>query len=413
MMSINEQNLGAGSLQIKKDIWFAVFYNTETKKYIWRTTKIKVPNVNPRTKTYKDAERAAWDLLPVIRDTLIKKVEQEEKKKNKSPEVTVIELIQDWISTSAKDEVRRSTYSTYKMYINKRIIPFFNEFYPDLPAIEITHQIMNRFAKHLRDADLKTSSIQKYLVPIRDAFYFGFEEEVISINPINDYKYSPKRKTLDEKESEKKGKRRALSKDEVFAMMAAIEKEITSPCVIPIVLSLRLGLRREEICGLRMSDINFEKECVTIKNTITNVVEVIEEENTKSVAGSRTIPIDKWTMKFLKLLKQIRTENKLNLGSEYEDNDYVYVRDDGKRYYPDTADKQLKKFLKRNRLNKITLHELRHSFCTIMIAAKKDLATVQYVMGHEDSRTTLEIYSHPIEENIFSASDAMEFFLAS
>ena len=140
---------------------------------------------------------------------------------------------------------------------------------------------------------------------------------------------------------------------------------------------------------------------------------MVEEENTKSVAGGRTVPIDDWTLNYLINLKATQEANREVLGSDYVVSDYVYVRVDGKRYYPDTPDKQLKKFLKRNNLNKIVLHELRHTFCTMLIARGVDPKTVQAIMGHEDSRMTIDLYSHIVEEKIFSATDAVEFFLSS
>ena len=165
--------------------------------------------------------------------------------------------------------------------------------------------------------------------------------------------------------------------------------------------------------GLRYSDIDFKKKVVRVCNTVTNVVNVVEEENTKSVAGGRTVPIDNWTLNYLQNLRKVQEGNREVLGAEYHVNDYVYVKFDGSRYYPDTCDKQLKKFLKRNNLNKIVLHELRHTFCTMLIARGVDPKTVQAIMGHEDSRMTIDLYSHIVEEKIFSATDAVEFFLAS
>ena len=408
------ENIGAGSLQAKNGIWFAVFYNNDTKKYIWRTTKIKVPTVSTRTKTYKDALREAQEKVYAIRDELVnkKKIEAQQPQ-NQDPVLTVSELIQDWLATNAKREIRKSTYSTYEMYSKKRIYPFFDTYYPDLDVEDITHEIMAEFAKVMRDDGLKTSSIRKYLVPIRDAFAFGVDEKIIKKNPVMDYKYVPSRKTLEEKQSEKKVKRRAYSKDEIKAIMKAIEKENYAPATIPIVCSLRLGLRREEILGLRYSDIDFNKKIVRVCNTVTNVVKIVEEEDTKSVASGRTVPIDDWTLNYLLNLRMVQEGNREVLGAAYHQSDYVYVKSDGGRYYPDTPDKQLKKFLKRNNLNKIVLHELRHTFCTMLVASGQDPKTVQSIMGHEDSRMTVDLYAHTVEEKIILAADAVEFFLAS
>jgi integrase len=355
--------------------------------------------------------RAADDLIPVIRDTLINESKQVVTNDAGEPQLTVVDMIQDWLATTAKSEVRQSTFATYSMYVKNRIIPFFNENYPNLAAIDNTHKIMQEFATQMKREGLKVNSIRKYLVPIRDAYSFGFDEEIISRNPVGDYKYSPKRKTLEEKAQEKTTKRRALTKEECKELMEAVKNNINLPICVPIVLALHCGLRREEILGLRFSDIDFRKRTVTIKNTVTKIYVVVEEEKTKSVAGMRTLPLDDYTFEFLLNLRSRYKQNSLKLGAEYEDNGYVYVRDDGKRYYPDSPTSQLKKFLKRNNLNKVTLHELRHTYCTMLIAAGVDPKTVQYLMGHEDTRMTVDLYSHPVKEKIFSSVSAVSSFL--
>ena len=42
----------------------------------------------------------------------------------------------------------------------------------------------------------------------------------------------------------------------------------------------------------------------------------------------------------------------------------------------------------------VTPHVLRHTFCTDMAAAGMDLKSLQYLMGHSDAYTTLNIYTH-------------------
>ena len=61
----------------------------------------------------------------------------------------------------------------------------------------------------------------------------------------------------------------------------------------------------------------------------------------------------------------------------------------------------------------VGLHELRHTFCTFLISAGIDLKTVQDMMGHSDSRMTMELYAHVVEENKKAASGAIGTYLAT
>ena len=116
---------------------------------------------------------------------------------------------------------------------------------------------------------------------------------------------------------------------------------------------------------------------------------------------------------FLLGIKREQDDYRSLLGSEYCETDHVYVRYDGKQYYPDTVNKQLKKFLKKHNLPLVGLHELRHTFCTFLISAGIDLKTVQDMMGHSDSRMTMELYAHVVEENKKAASGAIGTYLAT
>lgn len=122
---------------------------------------------------------------------------------------------------------------------------------------------MQEFVNHVKDCGLKTSSIRKYLVPLRNATAFGTERQLLLVDPLVNYKYAPKRK--------------AYSKEECQSLMNAIVKEPNSPVAVPVMLALHLGFRREEILGLRWSDVNMEKRIVTVQNTITKVYAIVTE----------------------------------------------------------------------------------------------------------------------------------------
>lgn len=55
------------------------------------------------------------------------------------------------------------------------------------------------------------------------------------------------------------------------------------------------------------------------------------------------------------------------------------------------------------KLPSITPHVLRHTFCTEMAVAGLDVKSLQYLMGHSDAYTTMNIYTHSSYESAQNA----------
>ena len=45
-------------------------------------------------------------------------------------------------------------------------------------------------------------------------------------------------------------------------------------------------------------------------------------------------------------------------------------------------------------IDKFTMHQLRHTYCSMLYDADVDLLTAKYLMGHKNVSTTLKIYTH-------------------
>lgn len=88
--------------------------------------------------------------------------------------------------------------------------------------------------------------------------------------------------------------------------MAAMAADADAPVCVPIMLALHLGLRREEILGLRFRDIDFSAKTLHVQNTRTKVYEIVEEENTKSSASNRILYLDDELVSFLKKIQKSR-----------------------------------------------------------------------------------------------------------
>ena len=62
------------------------------------------------------------------------------------------------------------------------------------------------------------------------------------------------------------------------------------------------------------------------------------------------------------------------------------------------VDKGIRKYMEETGLG-VTLHGLRHGFASILYKNNVDIKTAAYVLGHAQSSTTLEIYTHLMEQD--------------
>lgn len=65
-----------------------------------------------------------------------------------------------------------------------------------------------------------------------------------------------------------------------------------------------------------------------------------------------------------------------------------------------------------NHCDKLTSHVYRHNYSTMLYNAKLGLKESQYLMGHKNIKTTMEIYTHLVKENTHkSVGSKIEEFL--
>ena len=87
---------------------------------------------------------------------------------------------------------------------------------------------------------------------------------------------------------------------------------------------------------------------------------------------------------------------RIEYGSEYISNDYVWKWDNGKPMRPDTLSNRFRRLIEENNLPPLTFHGLRHSCASILLSQGCSIKQIQDWLGHEDIQTTADIYSHRI-----------------
>ena len=203
-----------------------------------------------------------------------------------------------------------------------------------------------------------------------------------------------------------------LDEKEVQALMTALQKEpITYRTMITILILT--GMRRGELFGLEWKDIDFNNRCIRIERTSQYIGnKTIITKGPKTRSGHREIYISQSLVRVLKKYRAWQAQRRLDVGSDWNDTDRLFTQWNGKPMYPDSLTKWFSKFLERNNLRKVTLHSLRHTNATIMIAEGTDIRTVSNRLGHAQTSTTLNIYTHALKSKDEQAAEVLDNVLA-
>lgn len=263
----------------------------------------------------------------------------------------------------------------------------------------------------LKVSNVKVSDAQKWIIKmyndgkgystlssicgvVKPAFQMACNEDVIRKNPF-DFK-------ITDVVPNNSKKREALTEDEQIEWLSFIKNDKTyCKYYDEFVVLLNTGMRVSEFCDLTSKDLDFNNRKINVDH------QLVRERNgkyyvekTKTQAGCRFIPMTNEVFQSLKRIIENRPKLKIE---PFVDGytGFILVDKNGNPKIALHIENEIRWSLKKYKKlfpNKppiiVTPHVLRHTFCTNMINAGMDAKKLQYLMGHSDVSTTLNIYTH-------------------
>lgn len=179
-----------------------------------------------------------------------------------------------------------------------------------------------------------------------------------------------------------------------------------------IITLLYSGMRRGELCGLLWDDIDFKNCLIDInKSSLYLSDRGIYDDTPKTEGSKRVIKVPKYVIDILDRHRNEQLMQRLKLGDKWVKSNKVFTQWNGKAIHPDTITGWFGEFLKRHDLPHISIHSLRHTNATLLIAGGTDLRTVSKRLGHADMTTTANIYTHAIQSADEKAAQVLESLL--
>ncbi|MFZ2242121.1 MAG: site-specific integrase [Gordonia amarae] len=236
-------------------------------------------------------------------------------------------------------------------------------------------------------------SLNKTLEAIENLLDYALSRKLISRNPAVDV----------ERFAKSKPKIVTLTLAEIEKVLAQGDKERDAQ-LYHLALS---GFRREDIAGLRWSDVDLAKGTVRLENARVQNAGTVDEGPLKTVTSHRTLVMDAELIRVLKAAKLRQKQDKLAAGGAYKDGLYVLCNAIGEPERPDHLYRRWTRCLRLAGVPHVRLHDARHSCATLMQAHGVPLAVIAAWLGHSSPDITARLYLHSDAEALRDAANAM------
>jgi integrase len=159
-------------------------------------------------------------------------------------------------------------------------------------------------------------------------------------------------------------------------------------------LAIYTGMRKGEILALRWEDIDFTSRTLRVCRSLSwkGATPIFQEPKTER--GRRLVAIPDELVRILQSHRARQAEEKLLMGSAYQDHGLVLARVDGRPIYPRTFDHAWERAVKHANVPKIRFHDLRHTHASLLLQQGVHPKIVSERLGHSTVSITLDIYSH-------------------
>ena len=313
----------------------------------------------------------------VKRALILKKAERAAKSAHSSDAGTVADWMLVWMEEEMLGSVKPSSYQTYQNLLKKHVLPAFGRM--RLGAVEPA--LVRAWIRGMEDSGLAHGTVKAAYRLFAAAMKAAWEDGAISKNPCRKIR-------LQRAEREEQ---RVLTRRE----QDLLKKSASGARELPILLSLYTGLRLGEICALKWSDVDWERETIAVRRTVQRIVQgkrtVLMLGAPKSARSQRVIPIPAF------LMERLRAAIGDCSGSGFIFGSGMLPAE------PRTIQRRFKRLAQRLGIQNAHFHTLRHSFATRLLEIGVDVKTVSVLLGHESAKTTLDCYAHSMTERQRSA----------
>jgi integrase len=316
--------------------------------------------------------------------------------------------------------VSKHTLKEYQHIIDTRLAPTLD----DLRVDDIGVATVRALKADLTAKGMAPRTVNKTLTLLSMVLDVAVQDREVAFNPCDHVRKVPVRKTSVDADSGEVEERRALTREEVAALLdaaQAIAEEASAYAAklkveaarvryrhshwcyhALLVTAARTGLRASELYGLRWEDVDLTSASIRVRRRYRNG----DFDVPKSDTSTRSVPL---TADAVATLRGWRMRSPFKASGAL-----VFCTVKGKPLgNSNVARRAVAPAAKRAKIVGAGMHALRHTFGSQLLAAGEDLATVSKLMGHASVAITASVYTHAVAKPGAETTSKLEAYLAA
>jgi integrase len=293
--------------------------------------------------------------------------------------ITVNELFNEYLELR-EVECAEKTVERYKEIFDLHVRPAFGTH----QARRLSADQIEKHLASLRRSGLSDRTVHHVFTVWKAAFRWAEQKQKILRSPfisVDAPKVAPR-------------EARYLTPEEADKLLDAARG---TPWYAPLVIALTTALRRGEVCGLQWDAVDLDARVIVVRASLTDAY---GKHKLKGPKGNRIERVSLSTLAVETLRArhaELAAEKLASKPELYVDRGFVFCDSHtGEPIKLDTLTKAFRRLATQAQITGRTLHSLRHSTGTWMIANGADIVSVQKVLRHSKASTTVNIYAHAV-----------------
>ena len=319
-----------------------------------------------------------------------------ERKLAPAQELDLSHWLEYWMDSIVRPNRAETTVYAYQKIIDNHIDPALGT----VPLKRLTPKMVQEYYTETQRANgLSSNTMRRHHDLLSSALRSAVRQDVIPASPME--RVEPPRVRTAESYF--------YNNQELKLLYQKIEGNILE---LAVKLAGSLGMRREEICGLKWENVDLQRHLVLIREARTAYGATIVQKETKNRASVRTLYLPDEVYLLLEQEQARQQQERCLQSPTYNPTDHVILDAKGVPYSPNALSLAFTRFVKKNDLPRLTFHGLRHTFATIASCQGASLFDIGKALGHSTPATTGRIYTHLVdrthEELVQRVSDALK-----